>query len=106
MSTSGITLTRAGGAHSRHCGLRVRRWGDAPDRGGEANLVVVRPDAVQFGNEFGVVADLLEMGPFALDGSEQRFDPGLVFRHAGPNWRAIAIPARNSLVLTEVICGP
>ena len=52
--------------------------GDVADGGRETHVVVVGLDLVEFGLQFGAVADFFQVWPFAFDVSEQGFDPGLV----------------------------
>lgn len=53
---------------------------DVTDAGMKPDGVVFAADAVEFGGELCEVVDVFEVGPFALDVSPERLDPGLVGR--------------------------
>jgi hypothetical protein len=58
--------------------------GDVPDRGVQADGVVLGADPGELGVERGRVADLGQVGPVALQVAEERFDVRLIGRRSGP----------------------
>jgi len=52
--------------------------GDIVDAFVEPHRVVVESDAFEFTGEIGWIVERFEVGVFAFDVAEQRFDPGLV----------------------------
>jgi hypothetical protein len=57
--------------------------GHVSDAGVESHLVVVGPSDLKFGSEHIDVVDQLEVGMFAFEVPEERFDPRLVGGSAG-----------------------
>lgn len=57
---------------------------DVADRLMQAHRVVLDPHAGELGFEHDRVVDVLEMGPLALDVTEQRLDPRLIRRRVRP----------------------
>jgi hypothetical protein len=80
---------------------------DVADRLMQAHRVVLDPHAGELGFEHDRVVDVLEMGPFALDVTEQRLDPRLIRRRVRP---APVLGDRqqpmNALVSAAAIGGP
>jgi hypothetical protein len=58
--------------------------GDVADAGVQPHGVVLLADMVEFDGELTRITDLLQVRPLGLDVAEQRLDPGLVGRGAGP----------------------
>lgn len=73
----------------------------------ESYRVVFDPDSFQFEVEDGGIADSFQVGPVAIEVSEEAFDLGPVGGVWGqPRCWKTAMSARNSRVSPEVICGP